>query len=270
MGGKRNYLRWLLPLLPTTPCYIEPFGGGAAVLLNRAPSESEIYNDVDGDLVNFFRQLRDHPDALERAVALTPHSREEFRLARGDTPCDDLERARRFAVRSCQSVNGRTRKSKSDRDWRSSYLPLTDYMGTLTGQIPLIAARMRYVQVENVCALELIERHADNRDVLLYIDPPYVSRDLKMHNEYVHKISIDFYERLLDIISGASARVCMSGYENPLIEERLAGDRTIILSSRKSTAGHFSAKPSEGHNAPELPQECVFINYTINAQAQIF
>ena len=73
-GGKFSHLDWLLPLLPKTTHYCEPYGGSAAVLLNRDPSPVETYNDIDGDLVNFFRVLRDNPDDLIRKIGLTPNS----------------------------------------------------------------------------------------------------------------------------------------------------------------------------------------------------
>lgn len=82
-GGKYSHLNWLLPLLPATTHYCEPFGGSAAVLLNRAPSPVETYNDLHGEVVNFFRVLRDKKEALIEAIGLTPFSREEFELACG-------------------------------------------------------------------------------------------------------------------------------------------------------------------------------------------
>jgi len=80
-GGKYSHLDWLLPLLPITNHYCEPFGGSAAVLLNREPSHVEIYNDIDGEVANFFRVLRDHKEQLLYAIGMTPFSREEFQLA---------------------------------------------------------------------------------------------------------------------------------------------------------------------------------------------
>ena len=80
-GGKFSHLDWLLPLLPRGHHYCEPFSGSAAVLLNREPSPVETYNDIDGDVVNFFRVLRDRGEALVRAIGLTPFSREEFHKA---------------------------------------------------------------------------------------------------------------------------------------------------------------------------------------------
>src|SRR5437667_11901287 len=77
-GGKYSHLKWLLPLLPKSHHYCEPFAGSAAVLLNRNPSPVETYNDIDGQVVNFFRILRDRGEDLVKAIALTPFSREEY------------------------------------------------------------------------------------------------------------------------------------------------------------------------------------------------
>src|SRR5438034_10144833 len=97
-GGKFSHLDFILPLLPTHfTHYCEVFGGSAAVLINRPPAPVETYNDLDGEVVNFFECLRDHGDRLIRAISLTPFSREE--LVRALTPesgLSDLERARRF------------------------------------------------------------------------------------------------------------------------------------------------------------------------------
>lgn len=107
-GGKFNHLRWLLPLLPKCHHYCEPYAGSAAVLLNRDPSPVETYNDIDGEVVNFFRALRDRKDELVEAIALTPFSREEFfrALSNNGEPVSELERARRFFVRARQVRTG--------------------------------------------------------------------------------------------------------------------------------------------------------------------
>lgn len=89
-GGKFSHLDWLLPLLPKCHHYCEPFAGSAAVILNRPPSPVETYNDIDGEVVNFFRTLRDHHAELVRAIGLTPFSREEYHLAIHGGP-DDSE-----------------------------------------------------------------------------------------------------------------------------------------------------------------------------------
>src|SRR5215475_396562 len=103
-GGKYSHLDWLLPLLPACHHYCEPFGGSAAVLLNRQHSPIETYNDVDGEVTTFFRVLREREEELVRAIGLTPFSREEFFVACSTNghPISDLERARRFFIRARQ------------------------------------------------------------------------------------------------------------------------------------------------------------------------
>ncbi len=107
-GGKYSHLEWLLPLLPKATHYCEPFGGSSAVLLNREPSPVETYNDIDGEVVNFFRVLRDRKDELIQAIGLTPFAREEFRvaIAEEEEGLSSLERARRFAATMYDSTGG--------------------------------------------------------------------------------------------------------------------------------------------------------------------
>ena len=106
-GGKYSQLEWLLPRLPSAHHYCEPFGGSAAVLLNRPPSPVETYNDLDGEVVNFFRVLRERRDELVGQIALTPFSREEFYIAISgqDDSISPLERARRFFIQRASGEN---------------------------------------------------------------------------------------------------------------------------------------------------------------------
>jgi hypothetical protein len=106
-GGKFSHLEWLLPLLPGCHHYCEPFAGSGAVLLNRPPMAIETYNDLDGEVVNFFRALRDHKGELVERIGLTPFSREEFGTAcKLDPELPPVERARRFYVRARQVRTG--------------------------------------------------------------------------------------------------------------------------------------------------------------------
>jgi DNA adenine methylase len=106
-GGKFSHLDWLLPLLPDCHHYCEPFAGSGAVLLNRDPSPVETFNDLDGEVVNFFRVLREEKERLIEAIGLTPFAREEFAIACEVSPdLPLLERARRFYVRARQVRTG--------------------------------------------------------------------------------------------------------------------------------------------------------------------
>jgi DNA adenine methylase len=107
-GGKFSHLNWLLPLLPKCHHYCEPFAGSAAVLLNREPSPVETYNDIDGEVANFFRVLRDNKGPLVESIGLTPFSREEFYYSVSKNPArvkDEIERARLFYVRAQVSMS---------------------------------------------------------------------------------------------------------------------------------------------------------------------
>lgn len=107
-GGKFSHLDWLLPLLPRCHHYCEPFAGSGAVLINREPAPVETYNDMDGDVVNFFRVLSDRHEELIRGIALTPFSREEYYSAiyDGTDGISDVERARRFYIKARQTRTG--------------------------------------------------------------------------------------------------------------------------------------------------------------------
>src|SRR6266700_1427769 len=155
-GGKFSHLGWLLPLLPKTRHFCEPFAGSAAVLLNREPSPVETYNDIDGELVNFFRVLRDQKDALIEAIGLTPFSREELAIAcSGPEGLSELERARRFFVRARQVRTGLAQTASPGR-WAHCKLTsragmagaVSRWLGSVE-DLPLIAQRLLRVQVEH-------------------------------------------------------------------------------------------------------------------------
>ena len=116
-GGKYSHLDWLLPLLPETQHYCEPFGGSAAVLVNRKPAPVETFNDIDGELINFFRVLREDKEKLLEVIGLTPFSRAEFELAIQTSTHEitDLERARRFFIRARQVRTGLAQTASSGR-----------------------------------------------------------------------------------------------------------------------------------------------------------
>src|SRR5690606_7256659 len=163
-GGKFNHLAWLLPLLPNTRHYCEPFGGSAAVLLNREPSPIETYNDIDGEVVNFFRVLREQKDELIEAIGLTPFSREEFELAISecDEEISELERARRFFIRAWQVRTGLAQTASSGR-WAHCLLTsragmagaVSRWLGSVEG-LSEIAQRLLRVQIEHAPAEQVV------------------------------------------------------------------------------------------------------------------
>src|SRR5437764_4895610 len=177
-GGKYSHLDWLLPLLPQVTHYCEPFGGSAAVLINRAPVPVETYNDIHGEVVTFFRVLREQKDELIEAIGLTPFARAEFEaaLAQPDRALSDLERARRFYVLARQVRTGLAQKASSGR-WAHCLLTsragmagaVSRWLGAVE-DLPLIAQRLLRVQIEHAPAIEVIRRY-DSKENLCYCDP---------------------------------------------------------------------------------------------------
>jgi len=179
-GGKTCHLNWLVPLVDSTPhkVYVESFGGSAAVLLNKAPSDVEVYNDIHNDVVNFFEVLRLNQKELVGLLDLTPYSREEFRIACMEEAIDPLEKARRFFVKARQVRSGLATKatpgrwSYTKKDARQKRaLPVSQWLGAIDG-LEDVCNRIKNVQIEHIDALDAIQRY-DTPNALHYIDPPY-------------------------------------------------------------------------------------------------
>jgi DNA adenine methylase len=255
-GGKFNHLDWLLPLLPAAHHYCEPFAGSAAVLLNRDPSPVETYNDVDGEVVNFFRVLRDDGPALERAIALTPFSREEFhRAIEGDAkPAPELERARRFYVRARQARTGLAQTATLGRWANCKDTSRAGMSGVVSrwfggvAALPEIAARLLRVQIENRPALDVIRLY-DGANTLFYCDPPYLHETRGDSKAYGFEMAREEHLALAAALGRCAGKVAISGYRNALMDRLYAGWR------------RFDATPKQCHSIKKERQECVWMNY---------
>ena len=224
-GGKYSHLDWLLPLLPACHHYCEPFGGSGAVLLNRAPSPVETYNDLDGEVVNFFRVLRDEKDQLVEAIGLTPFSREEFSLACVIDPnLSPLERARRFFVRARQVRTGLAQTASLGR-WanckNTSRAGMSGVVSRWLGSIedlPDIAMRLLRVQIENRPASEVVRLY-DSPETLFYCDPPYIHLTRGDNKAYGYEMTDEEHRQLAHVLNSAQGRVAISNYQCKLMDE---------------------------------------------------
>lgn len=186
LGGKNRYAREIIEHFPPHFCYLEPCGGSAGVLLNKAPSAVEIYNDLDGEVVNFFRVLRNgNSGELIDAIRLTPYSREELNHARPVK--DPVERARRFLVRSWFGIaNDASRDASSGfRVSRNRQPTVAADWKNLPETLEKAVERLRNVYIEQRDALELISRH-DGPETLHFIDPPYLKSTRTREGSYTH------------------------------------------------------------------------------------
>ena len=245
-GAKWSIAEWIIQHFPDgyeKLCYLEPFAGSAAVFFNKNPSRVETINDLDSNIVNLFRVLRDRPEELRRAIELTPYSREEYEQAveSFDHP-DPLEKARRYFVRCMQGVGA---KSNARGTWR---VEPRAYPGGAAkkwcdGADLLMEAAKRLrggaetlVQIEHTDAIELIGRF-NSPDVFMYLDPPYLRSTRRSGALYTHEMTEADQRRLLEAITRSKAYIMLSGYDSSLYNEALAGwHKDSIMATTTSTA----------------------------------
>lgn len=225
-GGKFSHLEWLLPLLPECHHYCEPFAGSAAVLINRPAAAVETYNDIDGDVVNFFRVLRDHHDELIRAISLTPFAREEYHLAiYGDEDgISDVERARRFYIRARQTRTGLAQTASLGR-WANckdtTRAGMSGVVSRWLGGVEVldeIAQRLLRVQIENRPALDIVKLY-DGPRTLFYCDPPYLHATRGDSKAYGFEMDESEHREFAAAVNHCKGMVAVSGYDHPLMDK---------------------------------------------------
>lgn len=239
-GGKQRLASQIVPLFPAHKVYFEPFAGGAAIFFAKPRAERETLNDVDGRVMRFWRALRERPEELARAVAMTPYSRAEWRSCRyEDEPAeDDVEAARRYIVEIDQSF------SREGTGWSPPSI-LFDRRGrwqpgvwaNLPDKIAAAATRLQGVALEAADALDLIPRW-DVPGALIYCDPPYALHTRSAPDrKYVHDDDGTLWSRLVEVLRAVEhADVILSGYPCPEADE--LGWRMIPLAHKLTvTAG---------------------------------
>ena len=248
-GAKLRIARKIVQDLPPHNAWVEGFCGSAAVTLAKPPAAIEVINDADGEIVNFFEQLRCNSEALCRAIALTPYAREEFELARNDeTIGDALERARRFLVRSMMTVNGAVAGSCSGFSFSQSYMrggreARVNRWYNLPERLEKAVERLRGVRIENRDACELVAMFADRPATLMYLDPPYFTK--REHGYAIDARDSEFHVKLLEQCKKARCMLLISAYETEVYEKLLRPEdgwekRLIETQTRNTTGSDFA------------------------------
>ncbi|NTY62571.1 DNA adenine methylase [Mycolicibacterium sphagni] len=243
-GGKQKIAASIAAMLPEHTHYIEPYAGGLSVLLAKMPSRLETVNDLDGDIVHFWRMLRERPDELARQCALTPHSRAERKSAI-DRPVDldDLERARRVWVCLAQGRTGTLRPT----GWRfdSADFAHTSMPRRLDGYIrrmESVAERIRSVSLECRAGLDMIAAYGKGRRALIYVDPPYVG-DVRERNYRNEMLSPEEHRELAHALRSCAATVVLSGYASTLYDVHLYADwYRVELGAATSQGGVYKGR----------------------------
>lgn len=235
-GGKVRMAPKIVGLFPAHKAYVEPFGGGAAVLLAKDRVRLEVYNDLDGDMVTLFRVLRERPDDLISAIALAPFAREEHQVAYGETD-DDLERARRVLVRS-HFGHGSSGIHRSTgfraAGMRAGTLPVNIWQ-RFPEVIAAAAERMQGVVIERRPAIDVMQAH-DAPGVVHYVDPPYLPETRDKGRDYRHEMTKAEHVDLLDALHDLRGDVVLSGYASEMYDDALADWRRVEIAARADRA----------------------------------
>ncbi|QLY03741.1 MULTISPECIES: DNA adenine methylase [Citrobacter] len=257
-GGKFRLASWIIPQMPEHICYVEPFGGAAGVLLQKPRSYAEVYNDLDGEVVNLFRVLRD-PEMNQRlrdACALTPYSRDEFCAAR-EVVTESVERARRMVVRACMgfgSASGIGGNSGFRSDSKRKYATAAHLWERYPENLSAVCQRLQGVIIENKDALAVMRAH-DAKTTLHYIDPPYVPETRVQGNRYYnHEMTVEGHEQLLAVARTMTGMVMISGYDSDVYNDMLVGWQKMEKSSRISAGRGTKVRTECLWSNPEAQQ----------------
>lgn len=269
-GGKWRMAEHIIPLFPKHMTYVEPFGGGASILLRKSRCKNEIYNDLDGDIVNVFRVLQDVNMAqeLKNKLIYTPFARRELEIAWIDVYDDPVEQARRCIIRShmgfgsAGATKGRTGFRGFDC-YEGSYSAPARQWSDLPKYLDDYTERLRGVVLENSCAFKVIEK-TDYANTLLYVDPPYLietrSSMKSGQTYYRHEMSDEEHERLLQVLKRSQHMVVLSGYKSDMYMDILSDWEMV----------EFNARASRGHKGTVNRTECVWVKSNSKRQPTLF
>lgn len=246
-GGKSYLGNWIISHMPPHTHYVEPFAGGLAVLL-RKPCDgiSEVVNDQDRELINFWRVLqgKDTFEQLRRRLEATPFARDEFDQAGGKSlnlsnlDGDQVERACRFFIRCRQSRQGlrqdfatlsRTRTRRGMNEQASAWW-------TAVEGLPWVYERLRRVVILHDDACRVI-RQQDGPGTLFYCDPPYLPATRTVPNAYAIEMTTDDHAELLEVLTRCASRVILSGYPSPMYDAALRDWRYVDVEIDNKASG---------------------------------
>lgn len=222
-GSKWSIAKWIINFFPEHHSYLEPFFGSGAILFNKPRSHIETVNDLDGNVVNLFEWIRRDPERLAHEIYFTPYARKVYEDAFTTVPEDSLQKAVNFYIRLNMGhgfrTNGEKVGWKNDVQGRERAYASRDWC-SLPEKIIQAAERLRGVQIECKTAVELISRF-NYPSVLVYADPPYVM-GTRHGKQYRCEMDDQDHSDLLDALQTHKGPVILSGYENPLYNDRLS------------------------------------------------
>lgn len=197
-GGKRRLLKYLLPLIPKHACYVEGVGGGGAMLFGKEPSKVEVFNDINGELINLMRQVKFHSPEMLRELSFVPNSRELFKLFLGQPGLTEIQRAARFLLVNRWSFGGQMNSYGTART--SGGGGGNTRQAGIRRNIEAVCERLDGVNIENVDWRDLIRRY-DAAETFFFFDPPYTECSKTTYEPWTAETMAEF-RAALDALQG--------------------------------------------------------------------
>ena len=251
-GGKGKQAEYIISKMPSHKVYIEPFGGAAHVISQKSRANHEVYNDIDGIVVNFILQSIENTEQLIERCSVLPYSRELYEKWRKEVlPSDPLEKAVRFFYLNRSAISKGNAEEIPNTGWRhstsSSQNPAMGYVNACQ-KIKTFAKRMQGVMIERADFRTIIEKY-DSSEALFYVDPPYIGREKFYAGGFTKK---DHYE-LGEMLNSARGKVIISYYDDPIIHELYGHWNIEKHSAFKQAVG--------GQNVGGEAEELLIMNY---------
>lgn len=258
-GTKWSIANKIVEIMPKHKIYLEPFFGSGSVFFLKAPCNTEIINDLDGEVVNLFKCIRDNPEELARIVLFTPYSREEYKESYNRSGTD-IEKARQFLIRANMARAGMQYYSSS---WRHAGPVLgaqckqrvTGDWNRLPASILEAAKRLKDAEIENSNALELIKKY-NHKDCLVYADPPYLLSTRRQRYYNVEMTEDQEHEELIKVLKEHSGPAILSGYDSELYNDLLS----------RWYKREIETSAEQGKKRTEV----IWTNYPVTEQISIF
>lgn len=257
-GSKWRIAADLVKLIPAHHSYLEPFFGSGAIFFKKEPSRIETINDLDNEVVNLFKCIKNDPNRLADLVYQTPYSRTMYNEAYEDREYEnEYDKSLAFLTRCWQGYGYRTNGKvgwKSDVQGRERAYAVRDW-NRLPGRVIEVAERLKQVQIENRPAIEVIRRF-NYQNVFMYLDPPYILNSRSGgRKQYKNEMTDREHEELLKELLSSRAKIMISGYESEMYND-------YLHNWEKRT---FSSQAQQG----KARQEVVWMNYEIDKQMRL-
>ena len=200
-GAKVYLAKWIASHFPPHETYIEPFCGSAAVFFQKEPSQAEILNDIEGNIIKAFEHIRSQPFELAAMLWATPYAQQNWRERINKS---ELEQAALYMASTQQYYAGATHTSTFSMDSGHANKNKARVWADWFQRILPAAARLKDAQILNQCAFKLFDRFGELQNALWYVDPPYVGHETE------YKDSVDAAD-LAETLKKVKGKVVLSG-----------------------------------------------------------